>query len=166
MDGFVTRKRHHDGITLAHIKTSGNDEDDESTDFKLGLLASLHPEIGPDALLDALLASQGDVELASTALGMPLLDTPRKKARIVGYQASLTGLLKRDFPDGASRKPMALTKKGKTLYLYSPEDVEAHTPCSIIHNFLLLRRPTRCLRNYFRKHRAFVKKRFSFSTRL
>ena len=27
-------------------------------------------------------------------------------------------------------------KKGKTLYLFSPEDIEQHTPCSIIHNFL------------------------------
>src|SRR5699024_7127643 len=29
-----------------------------------------------------------------------------------------------------------LTKKGRTLHLYSPQDISAHTPCSIIHNFL------------------------------
>jgi alkylated DNA repair dioxygenase AlkB len=29
-----------------------------------------------------------------------------------------------------------LTKKGKTLHLYDPADIAAHTPCSIIHNFL------------------------------
>jgi len=29
-----------------------------------------------------------------------------------------------------------MSKKGKTLHLYSPEDIAAHTPCSIIHNFL------------------------------
>ena len=29
-----------------------------------------------------------------------------------------------------------LTRKGKTLHLYSPEDISAHTPCSIVHNFL------------------------------
>jgi alkylated DNA repair dioxygenase AlkB len=29
-----------------------------------------------------------------------------------------------------------LVKKGKTLYLYSPEDIAQHTPCTIIHNFL------------------------------
>jgi hypothetical protein len=28
------------------------------------------------------------------------------------------------------------TKKGQTLHLYTPESVDQHTPCSIIHNFL------------------------------
>jgi len=30
----------------------------------------------------------------------------------------------------------ALTKKGQTLHLFSPIDIERHTPCSIMHNFL------------------------------
>lgn len=34
------------------------------------------------------------------------------------------------------QRTRSLTKKGKTLHLFSPEDIAAHTPCSIIHNFL------------------------------
>lgn len=30
----------------------------------------------------------------------------------------------------------ALTRKGQTLHLYTREDIAAHTPCSIVHNFL------------------------------
>lgn len=39
---------------------------------------------------------------------------------------------------GSSSKPPAgsLTRKGKTLHLYTPQEVETHTPCSIVHNFL------------------------------
>ncbi len=38
--------------------------------------------------------------------------------------------------DGPTIIAKPLTKKGRTLHLYSPEDIEAHTPCSILHNFL------------------------------
>ena len=53
---------------------------------------------------------------------------------VIGYQSSLTAF--NITSNGSSTAKRVLTKKGKTLRLYSPEDVAAHTPCSIIHNFL------------------------------
>lgn len=135
MDAFVSRKRRRISATPDATATGGQDED--STELKLGLLASLHPDIGQDALLDALLASDGSVQGASIALGQLLdLSPARKLPRTIGYQSSLAGLLNRQHSDGEETRLKPLTKKGKTLYLYSPNDIEEHTPCSIIHNFL------------------------------
>jgi hypothetical protein len=41
-----------------------------------------------------------------------------------------------DSLDGPAKRAKLLSKKGKTLHLYDPADVAAHTPCTIIHNFL------------------------------
>ncbi|KAL0255025.1 hypothetical protein SLS55_009552 [Diplodia seriata] len=115
-------------------------EDEDSTDFKLALLASLHPETDQTFLLDFLLDAEGSVERASEALAeKDSVESPRKKPSIVGYQSSLSrftvksgNMEERNGP--ASRK--LSSKKGRTLHLYSPEDIENTTPCSIIHNFL------------------------------
>jgi len=110
--------------------------DDESTDFKLALLSSLHPYIEQSTLLDVLLAHEGSVELASASL-TNTDSSPRKASAATGYQSSLSGFIAPN-EDGANpgKRAKLLSKKGKTLHLYSPEDVAAHTPCSIIHNFL------------------------------
>lgn len=113
------------------------DEDVESTDFKLALLTSLHPERSQDVLLDYLLAYDGSVEKAGNALsGAANDETPRKRPKTVGYQSSLPFTTGAKAKHGSTPSSKSLTKKGRTLHLYSPEDVETHTPCSIIHNFL------------------------------
>ena len=152
MDAFVSRKRRRTSDPKIELppssveaKEPANDSgEEESTDFKLALLASLHPDLSEELLLEALLSSEGSVEQASNALKLERSTSPRKRfARAkngVGYQASL-----RTFNIGTSdtasgdapkipKKPS--TKKGTTLHLYDPKDIEAHTPCSIIHNFL------------------------------
>ena len=45
-----------------------DEREDESTDFKLAILASLHSDRSQDILLDYLLAYDGSVETASSAL--------------------------------------------------------------------------------------------------
>jgi len=137
MDTFVTRKRRRisspPSETLEDRKEEFNDDD--STDFKLAILASLHPNIGQSTILDILLAHNGSVGEASAALTNP--KSPLKKPTTTGYQSSLsTYVTPPSTTEVSSKKSKLLSKRGKTLHLYSPEDVAAHTPCSIIHNFL------------------------------
>lgn len=118
------------------LREATPEQEEESTDFKLALLASLHSNADETALLEALLASDGSVERASDCLAQNLLASPRKRntSASIGYQSSLSLYRLNSDGSGSTKKP--LVRKGKTLYLFSPEDIEQHTPCSIIHNFL------------------------------
>ncbi|KAL8721488.1 MAG: hypothetical protein Q9225_001833 [Loekoesia sp. 1 TL-2023] len=146
MDSFVARKRPK---RIPPVNLHGSDEfrgfptqiedENESTDLKLATLASLFPNVDSVLLLDVLIASEGSVERACKALSSPSGESPRKKPTTgVGYQTSLAGFKRTRA--GPSVQPSiaqkALTRKGQTLHLYTPEDIENHTPCSIIHNFL------------------------------
>jgi hypothetical protein len=138
MDAFVSRKRRRLSASEEVVPSSTKTAEDD-TDFKLALLASLHSNVDHASLLEALLASEGSVEAASGLLSSDMRAlSPQKKTNSsgVGYQASLASFnIKSDATlDGAKKRQ--LTKKGKTLHLYSPEDIANHTPCSIIHNFL------------------------------
>ncbi|EKD19711.1 GRF zinc finger protein [Drepanopeziza brunnea f. sp. 'multigermtubi' MB_m1] len=111
-------------------------EEEESTDFKLALLSSLHPNTDQNDLLDILLAHEGSVLEASSSLAAPHRSPSRKSgpsAGATGYQSSLSSFITQD---DSGKPAKLLVKRGKTLHLYDPADVEAHTPCSIIHNFL------------------------------
>ena len=139
MDAFVSRKRRRtpppQPTTTEEINALSA-PDDESTDFKLALLSSLHPYIEQSILLDVLLANEGSVEKASASLENTD-SPPRKASAATGYQSSLSGYIApNEDGDNPGKRAKLLSKKGKTLHLYSPEDVAAHTPCSIIHNFL------------------------------
>lgn len=144
MDGFISRKRRRlsrpEGGIASVVQAAANDEtpaeEEESTDFKLALLASLHPNLNEETLLEALLISDGSVNQASLALKQSRTVSPRKRPATsgIGYQSSLSSYRLSPQGTGSAKKP--LTQKGKTLYLYTSADVEAHTPCSIIHNFL------------------------------
>lgn len=139
MDAFVSRKKRK----LSPPSTSNVAEispsiapDEESTDFKLAILSSLHPFIEQNILLDVLLAHNGSVADASASLKEPD-SPPRKASTVIGYQSSLSTYVSQNgTEETASKRTKLLSKKGKTLHLYDPVDVAAHTPCSIIHNFL------------------------------
>jgi hypothetical protein len=147
MEAFISRKKRKlspdntrpttPPISKEDINVLSVPDDEDSTDFKLALLSSLHPYVEQQVLLDILLAYDGSVEQASASLKNPQI-SPRKSAA-TGYQSSLSGFIApnalEDSENPAKRSKL-LSKKGKTLHLYSPEDVAAHTPCSIIHNFL------------------------------
>jgi hypothetical protein len=134
MDAFVSRKRKR--VDVAQKAALPPEPEDEPTDFKLALLASLYPAADETTLLEALLASDGSVEQASECLAQSAFASPRKRSAnsTVGYQSSLSSF--RLNSDGRAPAKKPLLRKGKTLFLFSPEDVEQHTPCSIIHNFL------------------------------
>ncbi|EON63815.1 hypothetical protein W97_03043 [Coniosporium apollinis CBS 100218] len=142
MDAFVSRKRRRISPTDEEETKIACLAEEESTDFKLAVLASLHPDIDHSALLEALLASNGVVDAASEHLlraGSNKSPSKRRNTNsITGYQSTISSfsLKSKTAEPGAyvSKKPSA--KKGKTLHLYSPEDIETTTPCSIIHNFL------------------------------
>ncbi|KAH9221437.1 hypothetical protein DL95DRAFT_432803 [Leptodontidium sp. 2 PMI_412] len=166
MDAFISRKKRKLSLpdqvatqattTQEQDKTptlaTPDDSETESTDFKLALLSSLHPETDQQLLLDVLLAHDGSVLDASTALtsdsppprksssSAATISTsiPASTAAATGYQSSLSTFLSENQLTSTtlSRPPKLLSKRGKTLHLYSPTDIEAHTPCSIIHNFL------------------------------
>lgn len=117
-----------------------NDEDNESTEYKLAVLASLHPDRSPEVHLDYLLAYGGSTLKASQAIHNQggNEDVKRKRPAVSGYQSSLDAFASRN-GEKSSSSPVPqklLTKKGKTLHLYTPKEVELNTPCSIIHNFL------------------------------
>jgi hypothetical protein len=140
MDAFVSRKKRKlsspDSATTIQDDSALNALEDESTDFKLALLSSMHPYIEQQVLLDVLLAHQGSVEAALTSLKSSD-SPPRKASAATGYQSSLSSFIaKSDASEGSAKRTKLLSKKGKTLHLYDPADVAAHTPCSIIHNFL------------------------------
>ena len=135
MDAFISRKKRR--LSTPPPQTLGHQEpeEDDSTDFKLAILASLYPDIAQSSLLDILLAHNGSVDETSAALTNG--ETPLKKHVTIGYQSSLSTYIT---PPSTTKLPLKkarlLSKRGKTLRLYSPVDVAAHTPCSIIHNFL------------------------------
>ncbi|KAI8963812.1 hypothetical protein F5Y11DRAFT_130628 [Daldinia sp. FL1419] len=122
------------------IEDSSLVDDDESTDVKLAVLSSLHPNIGQEALLESLLAHDGSVRAASASLAEDRSASPRKKRNgTVGYQSSLKLFASKSSTEErpvSPKKARPLSKKGATLHLYDPEDIAEHTPCSIIHNFL------------------------------
>jgi len=142
MDAFVSRKRRRveepEKLAVAQVPTPPQEHraQEESTDFKLAILASLHPLLDETTLLEALLASEGSVEQASDWLAHRSTTSPRKRTApsSVGFQSSLTSYRISPKEGGPTKKQVV--RKGQTLHLYSPEDIEAHTPCSIIHNFL------------------------------
>lgn len=145
MDAFVSRKRRRveeaPKLKTARSQTPPYDsaapkEEEESTDFKLAMLASLHSMLDETTLLEALLVSEGSVEHASASLTQRNVSSPKKRSATstVGFQSSLSAY--RIAPSEIGPAKRKLVKKGQTLHLYSPKDIEAHTPCSIIHNFL------------------------------
>lgn len=142
MESSLSRKRQRlspPSVVLENSETARNTnvpegEDAMDTDLKLAMLSSLHPQLEQQVLLDILLVHEGSVEAASASLLSPDSFSPKKIPRHPGYQSSLASFTTTS--SETAKRPKILSKKGKTLFLYSPEDIAAHTPCSIIHNFL------------------------------
>jgi len=86
MEAFLSRKRPHD--PSPQQESPVEDVEGESTELKLALLSSLHPEVSQDILLDTLLECDGRVEQASAILLPEVTQAPPKKQKTVGHQAS------------------------------------------------------------------------------
>lgn len=141
------------------------DDHEDSTEFKLALLASMHPDIAQDTLLEALLSSDGLVDTASAILAKDRATSlgQIKRAKTVGHQSTLANLIQSAGGDSPLTKH--LTKKGKTLFLYSPQDIETHTPCSIIHNFLPAEEANTLLTELLDESKTFEKEVFQLFDR-
>ena len=149
MDAFISRKRRRiagpqeapsislvpKGNDLNVISPQADMDEDGDTDFKLALLASLHPHVEKETLLEVLLASQGSVQQASEILTRNKASSPRKMSGLgTEHQASLAAFgIAPVYNNRVRRIP---PKKGKTLHLYHPQEIEKNTPCSLILNFL------------------------------
>ena len=75
---------------------------------------------------------------SSLSLSSDVSYSRKRSAGNIGHQTSLSfrKTVESGVDDSPSTKRRTLTQKGRPLHLYSPEDIAAHTPCSIIHNFL------------------------------
>lgn len=143
MESFLSR---HKSTIVSKAPTASScivetvvDDQDDSTDLKLAKLASLFPTVEQRTLLDLLISADGSVQAVQASLSSPAkVLSPRKRpAASVGYQTSLSSFRSAtDSVSDSTLKRRTLAKKNQTLHLYSPEDIESHTPCSIIHNFL------------------------------
>lgn len=113
---------------------------EDTTDVKLATLVSLFPNVDQSTLLDLLISADGSVHTVASSLSpvAPADQSRKRPAAGIGHQTSLSSFRRTKSEDGVSPsvKRRALTRKGQTLHLYIPEDVDAHTPCSIIHDFL------------------------------
>ncbi|MCJ1429818.1 hypothetical protein MMC29_007733, partial [Sticta canariensis] len=150
MESFFSRKRRNisplsdelpEEILSSKYKLEYEEAtENESTDVKLATLASLYPAVTQEALLDSLVNADGSVTAVCEAFDASSYEPLAKKSskKGIGHQTSLAAFRRsHDIQLGtASKKLRSLTRKGQTLHLYTPEDIAAHTPCSIIHNFL------------------------------
>ena len=144
MEAFLSRKKQKPSLPQEQqddneeILERPGPEEDESTELKLATLASLHPYVEQEILLDHLVSAHGSVQDSSRALDCLALSdqSPKKLKRGICYQSSLSAYKLQKSGPSDRLQPKSLTKKGQTLHLYSADDVARHTPCSIIHTFL------------------------------
>lgn len=164
MDAYVARKRKRTPEPV--LQGAAQDEGDD-TDFKLAILASLNPDRPQDVLLDYLLAYDGVVDEATRALnGLKPGASPKKRSAATGYQSSLASFaVGKEASGRGNTTKKQMTRKGQTLHLYSPQDVEQHAPCSIIHNFLPPADADSLLRELLEEVPAFTRDKFQLFER-
>lgn len=153
-DHLLTRK--HPRIDDASIS------DDNSTEFKIALLASLHPGTDQSMLLDVLVEAHGSVQEAIKLLKVQgkRLKVEKAPTSLPDRQASLTSFNITSTHGVVREGPKSLTKRGTTLHLYSAEDIDANTPCSIIHHFLPSEQADELLRELLAESPTFRRQQF------
>ncbi|KAK6355541.1 hypothetical protein TWF696_004640 [Orbilia brochopaga] len=107
------------------------DGEEESTDFKLALLSSLHPSLPHEDLLELLLAADGSVDAASALAAKP--------RSTITTQSSLSTFLSPSSSIVSPRRipfPLPPIPKFKTLHLSTPSQVPFHAPATLHASFL------------------------------
>ncbi|KAF3917693.1 hypothetical protein AA313_de0209785 [Arthrobotrys entomopaga] len=115
------------------------EDEEDSTDFKLALLSSLHPTLSPSVLLELLLTSNGSVAEASTLASSQTSSPKKPSSSIITTQSSLsTYLSSSDSSNTPKRIPFPLPPipKFKTLHLTTPSQVPFHAPATLHPSFL------------------------------
>ncbi|ODM16348.1 hypothetical protein SI65_08348 [Aspergillus cristatus] len=192
MDAFVSRKRPRlaQSPQPSTPPTSTTSSDEESTEVKLALLLSVFPNVTQEALLDTLVSCGGSVEGASSVLSTPqkqqqqrqtasiepattTTTSPKKRATPSRIQTSLLPHLTPSpkpnanlpFPRKPQQQQQPLIRKGRTLHLYTPQDIATHTPCTIIHNFLPTHTATALLQELLHESPHFSRHKFQLFER-
>ena len=159
-------------ISSTATSPSNHDDEEDSTDLKLATLSSIFPTLDQATLLDLLISFDGSIAAVSNSLsgyGHSEVGSPRQNntnnnkrpAPIgIGHQSSLTAFWRSETGSPSAKRRTVLTKKGQTLHLYTPEDIAAHTPCSIIHNFLPAREADDLLRELLEEAPTFGRQTF------
>ncbi|KAJ9214152.1 hypothetical protein DTO166G4_4209 [Paecilomyces variotii] len=89
--------------------------------------------------------------------------TPTIQSSLSSYAITKTPNPLLSLSSSSSSRPSTttpITKKGKTLHLFSPPDIAAHTPCSVIHNFLPAEEANALLRELLDEARSFPRYKF------
>ncbi|KAJ9293817.1 hypothetical protein DTO271G3_7444 [Paecilomyces variotii] len=182
--------RHQPHLRPQPAAFAKEEEEEESTEMKLALMMSLFPDTEQSNLLEVLISHDGSVDAALSALSAEKSEQisqledadisphppppPAKKERIPSrstgqfpstptIQSSLScyAITKTPNPLSSSRPSTTpITKKGKTLHLFSPPDIAAHTPCSVIHNFLPAEEANALLTELLDEARSFPRYKF------
>ncbi|EEH39968.1 GRF zinc finger domain-containing protein [Paracoccidioides lutzii Pb01] len=172
MDRFLSRKRPREQSPLPHNTTKHLPEvdeeilasEEESTDVKLAVLASLFPDLQQDILLDTLIASDGSVTTACSTLSYhapPGNNKKRATNGALGIQSSLSAFGVKAINSSTSiLGPKSVTKRGRTLHLFDPEDISKYTSCTIIHNFLPANEANDLLRELLEEAKTFQRQTF------
>lgn len=150
MDAFVSRKK----------RRVDDGPREESTEMKLALLLSMHPDMSHEELLDALVLCDGSVENASSSIEVqkempkpakktappaPARPPPKKRSAPSVQSSLLAHVVTKPRPTTASPTkhtkgkkagPPPPPKKGQTIHLYTPDSIALHTPCTLIPNYL------------------------------
>jgi len=166
MDAFLRGTKRKSSSSAQ--ESESRDDDDDSTEVKLAMLASLCPDISQEVLLDALLVNNGSVEKTVSSLTHDTYSggEPKKRSRAASGVGSQTSLRSFASPSsvvdgsGSPKKKKLLSKKGTTLYLYDPDDIAEHTPCTVIHNFLPPEEANDLLRDMLHEAESFEKVAF------
>ncbi|KAK2732515.1 hypothetical protein FQN57_002607 [Myotisia sp. PD_48] len=147
----------------AHPATDLIPEED-STDMKLAKLASVFPDIDPSELLDILIANEGSLESTVSSISEhKKLVSRERKNNISNGTAIQSSLSCFKFIQSSPKKSGLITtptRKGRTLHLYSPEDISRYTPCTIIHNFLPSSQATALLNELLVEAETFERQKF------
>ncbi|KAK6342395.1 hypothetical protein TWF718_007796 [Orbilia javanica] len=116
----------------------GEEQEEESTDFKLALLSSLQPSLPPETLLELLLTCNGSV---SEAAKLASSSASKKQSTSIPTQSSLSTFLSP--PDVGSSQisrkipfPLPTIPKFKTLHLTTPSQVPYYVPATLHPSFL------------------------------
>ena len=169
MDSFICRKRAKSPSTPPQAtlptSTETHNIDEDSTALKLATLCALLPTLAQATLLNLLISAEGSVENVLNSfseLGSPPRNNINNKrpTASVGHQTSLSAFRKAEPGSPSTKRRRALTRKGQTLHLYTPEDIAAHTPCSIIHNFLPAREADELLKELLEEAPTFQRQTF------
>ena len=147
MEAYLSRKRRRlspadrttQSSSVSHIHDFDDQSNEQSTEFKVAILASLHPSVDQEYLLDLLVASSGSIKSVCQTLAKqnePIPSRTKSTVGVPGHQTSLNMFRSHSESPSDCKRLKALTRKGQTLHLYAVEDIAVHTPCSIIHNFL------------------------------